>query len=143
EPGYNPSARPLEARVIHHDPHDQTPREQEIEQELELALERREHPDPNGGNGDKKAPMITGTLLHEVFLNPGLYLLFGGIIIGLVSQLQGEKVTREDDNFFINLFQGVLCLFLLEMGMMASRKLKDLRTAGPRFILYGLLAPNL
>jgi hypothetical protein len=128
---------------VHHDPYDQTPREQEIEQELELALERREHPEPNGNNDGKKAPILTRKLLHEVFLNTGLYLLFGGIIIGLVGQLQGEKVTREDDNFFINLFQGVLCLFLLEMGMMASRKLKDLRTAGPRFIVYGLLAPNL
>src|SRR3569623_78914 len=29
-----------------------------------------------------------GTLLHEVFLNPGLFLLFGGIVIGFVSELQ-------------------------------------------------------
>ncbi len=86
--------------------------------------------------------MITGKLVHEVFLNPGLYLLFGGIAIGLVSRLQGEKVTRDDDNFFLNLFQGVLCLFLLEMGMTASRKLKDLRIGGPAFIVFGLLAPN-
>jgi hypothetical protein len=143
EPSYNPAAKPLPSTIVHHDPYDQTPREQEIEQELELALERREHPERNGVNGGRKAPIITGKLLHEVFLNTGLYLLFGGIIIGLVSQLQGEKVTREDDNFFINLFQGVLCLFLLEMGMTASRKLKDLRTAGPAFIFYGLLAPNI
>jgi hypothetical protein len=143
EPGYDPSAKPLASEVTHHDPHDQTRREQEIERELELALEKREHPERNGANGGKKAPIIARKLLHEVFLNTGLYLLFGGIIIGLVSQLQGEKVTREDDNFFINLFQGVLCLFLLEMGMTASRKLKDLRSAGPAFIFYGLLAPNL
>jgi hypothetical protein len=143
EPGYNPSARPLASQVTHHDPYQQTPREQEIEQELELSLEKREHPEPDGTDGGDKRPIVTGKLLHEVFLNTGLYLLFGGIIIGLVSQLQGEKVTREDDNFFINLFQGVLCLFLLEMGMTASRKLKDLRTAGPAFIVYGLLAPNL
>ena len=88
-------------------------------------------------------PMLSRKLLHEVFLNPGLYLLFGGIVIGFISGLQGEKVTRDDDNFFVDLFQGVLCLFLLEMGMTASRKLKDLRTAGWRFIVFGLLAPNL
>ena len=40
-------------------------------------------------------------------------------------------------------FQGALCLFLLEMGMTASRKLKDLRTAGFGFIFFGLLAPNI
>ena len=42
----------------------------------------------------------------------------------------------------MTLFQGVLCLFLLEMGMTASRKLKDLRTAGIGFIAFGLIAPN-
>ena len=57
--------------------------------------------------------------------------------------MQGPTVTREDDNFFINLFQGVLCLFLLEMGMTASRKLKDLKSGGPGFIAFGLIAPNL
>jgi hypothetical protein len=29
------------------------------------------------------------------------------------------------------------------MGMTASRKLRDLRSAGPGFIVFGLLAPNL
>src|SRR4029078_2030193 len=82
-------------------------------------------------------------LLREVFLNPGLFLLFGGIIIGLASRLQGHKVTDADDNLFVTLFHGMLCLFLLEMGMTASKRLKDLRTAGWRFILFGLLAPNL
>lgn len=146
ELGYNPSARPLPVAIGGHHGHGaETKREQELEQELELSLEKREHPEPNGNNGNngKKGPIITRKLLHEVFLNTGLYLLFGGIIIGLVSRLQGEKVTREDDNFFISLFQGVLCLFLLEMGMTASRKLKDLKAAGPAFIVYGILAPNL
>jgi hypothetical protein len=38
---------------------------------------------------------------------------------------------------------GMLCLFLLEMGMTASRKLKDLKSGGPGFIAFGLIAPNL
>src|SRR5439155_27310409 len=36
---------------------------------------------------------INWRVLHEVFLNPGLFLLFAGIAIGFVSRLQGEKVT--------------------------------------------------
>jgi hypothetical protein len=92
----------------------------------------------------KKQPsVISGKLLHEVFLNTGLYLLFGGIVIGLISGLQGPEVTRADDSFFVTLFQGVLCLFLLEMGMTASRKLRDLRIAGWRYVAFGLLAPNI
>jgi hypothetical protein len=44
---------------------------------------------------------------------------------------------------YITAFQGALCLFLLEMGMTAASKLRDLKSAGRGFILFGLLAPNL
>ena len=37
------------------------------------------------------APAFNWHLLHEVFLNPGLFLLFGGILIGFVSRLQGAR----------------------------------------------------
>jgi len=88
------------------------------------------------------ASFINWELLHEVFLNPGLYLLFGGIFIGYVSRLQGEKVTRDDDFLFVTLFQGALCLFLLEMGITACKRLRDLKTAGLPFIAFALIAPN-
>jgi hypothetical protein len=91
----------------------------------------------------KRKPLITPELLHEVFLNPGIYLLMAGIVVGFISGKQGPTVTREDDTLFIGLFQGILCLFLLEMGMTASSKLKDLKRAGWRFIAYGLIAPNI
>lgn len=122
EPGYDPNAVPIiPAANGHGDDH------------------AGPHPTP-AANG-RPAGILSAKLLHEVFLNPGLYLLFGGILIGLLSGLQGKAVTRDDDNFFISLFQGILCLFLLEMGMTASRKLKDLRTAGAGFIVFGLLIP--
>jgi hypothetical protein len=98
--------------------------------------------DDAAGLDQKKPGLLSGKLLHEVFLNTGLYLLFGGILIGLISGMQGEAVTRADDNFFVTLFQGVLCLFLLEMGMTASRKLKDLKSGGPGYIAFALIAPN-
>jgi len=87
--------------------------------------------------------VFNAKLLHEVFLNPGIYLLFAGIVIGFVSRLQGEGVTKPVDNVFLSLFPGLLCIFLLEMGMTASRKLRDLRTAGLPFIAFGLIAPNI
>jgi hypothetical protein len=95
-------------------------------------------------NGEKRFnSFISLELLHEVFLNPGLFLLFGGIIIGFVSQLQGHEVTGPDDALFITLFQGALCLFLLEMGMTACKRLRDLRTAGWRFVAFALIGPNI
>lgn len=86
--------------------------------------------------------ILNKKILHEIFFNPGLYLLFGGIVIGFVSRLQGVEVTQAADRFFVVLFQGVLCLFLLEMGMTACSRLKDLRMGGKGFIAFGIIAPN-
>jgi len=85
---------------------------------------------------------INWELLHEVFLNPGLFLLFGGILIGFVGRSQGHAVTDADDALFVTLFQGALCLFLLEMGMTACKRLRDLKTAGWRFVAFALVGPN-
>jgi uncharacterized protein len=131
EPGYDPSAKP--PPPISDDGHG-------VEDAKKMSLEEMEH--PNGNGHDRKRDGFNPALLHEVFLNPGLYLLFGGILIGFISGLQGKAVTRDDDNFFVSLFQGILCLFLLEMGMTASRKLRDLRQAGWRYVAFGIIAPN-
>ncbi len=95
EPGYDPGATLTKTLVGQPGHHAETKHEAGVESELEMALERMEHPDLNGnGNGEKKPAIFSGKLLHEVFLNTGLYLLFGGIIIGLISGLQGPEVTR-------------------------------------------------
>ena len=115
-----------------------------IARELDFSLDKRRRPQPDGVDETGKKPaLLSRQLLREVFLNPGLLLLFGGIAIGFISGLQGHKVTHDNDNFFIAAFQGALCLFLLEMGMTAARKLRDLKSAGRGFIFFGLLAPNL
>ena len=152
EPGYIPPVKvgvgPGTAARPPHGQSLETEDKRGIEQELELSMEKLEHPnwepDRSPALGKpKRMPIFSRDLLQEVFLNPGLVLLIGGILIGLISGLQGQKVVADDDKFFVLAFQGVLCLFLLEMGMTASRKLKDLRAAGPGFIVFGLLAPNI
>ena len=145
EPGYHPPARvgpgaasrPASGQRLDNE------RELALEQETAIALELRQHAGNDVDSDDTKSGAGTVKLLREVFLNPGLYLLFGGIVIGLVSRLQGVKVVHDNDKVFVAAFQGVLCLFLLEMGMTAARRLKDLKTAGPGFIAFALLAPNL
>jgi hypothetical protein len=142
EPGYNPKAR-LELVTAAQAQQPQTRHELEVEAELEISLEKRDHPDPVEVNPPVATAPVSGTLLREVLLNPGLYLLFGGILIGFIGRLQGASVIEDGDHVFVTAFQGMLCLFLLEMGMTASRKLKDLRSAGRGLIAFGLLAPNL
>ena len=97
--------------------------------------------DSRNGHGRKR--VIDAHLLHEVLLNPGTFLLFAGVAIGLLSGLQGEKTTEPIDRLFNFEFQGMLCLFLLEMGITACRRIKDLKTAGIGFIAFGLIAPNI
>ncbi|MFZ0906080.1 MAG: sodium-dependent bicarbonate transport family permease [Mycobacterium sp.] len=145
EPGYKPVANVGPGAASRPAPGKQLDSEHElaIEQETEIALELRKHPGDSVDSDDAKSGARTVKLLREVLLNPGLYLLFGGIVIGLISRLQGVKVVHDNDKVFVAAFQGVLCLFLLEMGMTAARRLKDLKSAGPGFIAFGLLAPNL
>jgi hypothetical protein len=118
--------------------------DEDTEERIQFALRKRKHPgwEHATGTGAKEG-ILSRKLLREVFLNPGLCLLFGGIVIGFVSGLQGHKVTHDADSLFISAFQGALCLFLLEMGMTAASKVRDLRAAGRGFIFFGLLVPNL
>ncbi|HUB56541.1 MAG TPA: sodium-dependent bicarbonate transport family permease [Mycobacterium sp.] len=121
--------------------------ERGVEQELEVTREKGEHPpgeliqNPSGDSA-KKRRVFSAELWHEVFLNPGIALLIGGIVIGFISGLQGAKVVHDDDALFVSAFQGALCLFLLEMGITASRKLRDLRSAGQGFVVFAVLMPN-
>lgn len=86
-------------------------------------------------------------ILHEVFFNPGLYFLFAGTLVGFISGslfIRHDKanVISSENLLFVTLMHGVLCLFLLEMGITASKRLKDVKDAGWGFITFGILAPN-
>jgi uncharacterized protein len=140
EPGYDPAAKPLPSESV--ETGHQKPHKKEIEWEEEMALEKMEHDGSLAEVTTQPKRLFSLQLLHEVFLNPGIYLLFTGIVIGLISGLQGVEVTMIDDPFFVTLFHGILCLFLFEMGMTASRELRDLRTGGVPFVIFGLIAPN-
>jgi uncharacterized protein len=143
EPGYNLDADAFEPSLDaeSHGKHGaDNNRTKGVEKAEELALEKLVQPKEQQTRTE--SGLLNPEMLREVFLNPGLFLLFGGVFVGFVSGLQGPGITRDADKTFVDLFQGLLCLFLLEMGMTASRKLKDLKTAGVGFIAFSLLAPN-
>ena len=148
EPGYDPNALPTPPG--NHSDGACDPAHSDAELAADLALEKRGRAGAASGTvttlsarTDAKQSIFNKDLMREVFLNPGIFLLFGGITIGFIGRLQGIHYTEKDDPFFVNMFQGALCLFLLEMGMTASAKLRDLTTAGWQFIAFGILAPNL
>jgi hypothetical protein len=76
--------------------------------------------------------------LHEILTGKSVLLLVGGVVVGFIAGHHGYEQVAP---FFQKPFKGILCLFLLEMGMVAARRLRDLRTAGLFLISFALIAP--
>lgn len=79
-----------------------------------------------------------GELLREVFLNASVVLLLGSFAIGLIA---GPKGYAEVQPFFESGFKGVLCLFLLDMGLIAARRLIDARALNLRLAMLAIAFP--
>jgi len=77
-------------------------------------------------------------LLHEVFFNASVVLLLGAFAIGIVA---GEEGFGEVTPFFEAGFKGVLCLFLLDMGLIAARRIMDARSMTIRLVAIALFLP--
>jgi uncharacterized protein len=67
-------------------------------------------------------------------------LLGGGVLIGLLSGETGYELMRP---FYVDLFPGMLTLFLLEMGTLVGERLDDLRKVGLPLLAYSLILPPL
>ncbi len=91
------------------------------------------------GGGGKVVP--ARRLLREVFLNGSVVLLLGSFAIGWIG---GPASKAQLSVFAEGLFPGALCLFLLEMGLVAVRQLRAAgRGLQPALIGFGLLMPLL
>ena len=84
-----------------------------------------------------------GALLHEAFLNSSIYLLIGSLIIGFLVAFFNPSGVEKMEPFTGRLFYGVLCFFLLDMGIIAAQRLGDLRRAGAFLTGFALLMPLL
>jgi hypothetical protein len=89
-------------------------------------------------NGDNKQHMTK--LLHEAFTNGSVILLIGSMIIGAIAAPSGMQKLYP---FMNDIFMGVLCLFLFEMGMEAARKIKEFRKVGMVLVVFGMIMPLL
>lgn len=78
------------------------------------------------------------SLVHEALCGRSVLLLTGALVVGALS---GPAGMAKVEPFFVAPFQGVLALFLLEMGTVAGRRLGDLRKVGPFLLAFGILVP--
>jgi hypothetical protein len=90
--------------------------------------------------GNSKEKLRWKSAVREVILGKSIFLLLTGLIIGLI--VGGEKVEAISPLFF-DLFKGALALFLMEMGLVASRRLADLKKVGFFLLGFGILMPLL
>jgi hypothetical protein len=77
---------------------------------------------------------------HEVLFGKSVLLLAGGLAIGAVAGVEGSKAIAP---VFIDPFRGILALFLLELGLVAGGRLREIGPFGPRLLLLGLGFPPL
>ncbi len=88
-----------------------------------------------GGTGTAPAPT---NLLRESFLNGPVFLLLGALLIGVLA---GDRGWESVAPFAHAPFKGVLCLFLLDMGLVAARRLSALRQSGLLLSSFAVGAP--
>jgi uncharacterized protein len=79
-----------------------------------------------------------GGLLHEVFANGSVVLLVGAFVIGLIAGKDGFEPVKP---LFDVGFRGVLCLFLLDMGLIAARRLTQSKKLNIRLVSLAIILP--
>ena len=79
-------------------------------------------------------------VLQEAFLNGSVFLLLGSLVVGIITSQKGwdrlEVFTGE-------IFYGMLTFFLLDMGLVAARRIDDLKKSGSFVIGFSIFMPIL
>ncbi|WP_299880764.1 sodium-dependent bicarbonate transport family permease [uncultured Sulfitobacter sp.] len=89
------------------------------------------------GQGDGRR--MDPELMREIMLNGSIVLLVGSFVIGGITGADG---LARIESFIVSPFQGVLCLFLLDMGLVAGRGLREggaVLRPGP--LVFGVIMP--
>ncbi len=63
-------------------------------------------------------------VIHEALFNGSVFLLVGSLIIGYIAGRPGELELKP---FVDDIFKGVLCFYMLDMGILAGQKLSSLK----------------
>ncbi|WP_416908632.1 MAG: sodium-dependent bicarbonate transport family permease [Polymorphobacter sp.] len=92
----------------------------------------------NRARGPESPGSPLSDLLREVLVNGSVVLLAGSFVIGMIIGDAGFKPIAP---LFDGLFKGALCLFLLDMGLVAARRLIDARLLTPALAALGVALP--
>ncbi|MER3435979.1 MAG: sodium-dependent bicarbonate transport family permease [Leptolyngbya sp. ERB_1_1] len=79
-------------------------------------------------------------VLREAFFNGSVFLLIGSVAIGFLTGEHGWQTLKP---FTQDMFYGVLTFFLLDMGLVAAKRIKELQKSGAFLVSFGVLIPML
>lgn len=79
-------------------------------------------------------------IVHKIFTNGAILLLLGSFVIGFITGLDG---LAKLSGFLDAPFQGILCLFLLDIGLLVSRNLHLVRSFSFPLFCFGIYMPIL
>ena len=107
---------------------------------LASRARQRANSEDNGENNGRDNPAVhnRGSLLRESLTNGSVVLLIGSMVIGAIA---APKALKAIEPFVSDIFMGMLCLFLLEMGMEAARRIEEFRRVGLVLAGFGILMP--
>lgn len=91
-----------------------------------------------GSTGGRHGGGSFAAALREAALNGSVLLLAGSLLVGLII---GKPGLAGLSGLFVAPWDGVLCLFLLEMGFIATSRLREAMGLDARLILFGLGMP--
>lgn len=101
-----------------------------------LLLARRA---TRSGPEPSRETATTGELLREVSLNGSVVMLVGSFLIGWATGAKGLAMIAP---FIVDPFRGVLCLFLLDMGLVAGRGMREgAKHLSPPVLVFGIAMP--
>ena len=103
-----------------------------------LILHEKSKQTPNNEQGKKKK---FATIIQTSILNTSVFLLLGALVVGALSEFFDHSGVEKIAPFTNQIFYGVLCLFLLEMGISAASRINELRKSGIFLIAFSILFP--
>ena len=84
-------------------------------------------------------PVSLKAVLHEAFTDGAHLLLIGSLLIGYLTGEAGKEMMAP---FTADIFKGILAFFLLEMGLLVARQLREARGMPPFLIGFALVMPS-
>ncbi len=90
------------------------------------------------GKRDEAAPGHWAEFTRELLFGKSVLLLLGGMAIGAFVGAEGVKPLAP---LFFDLFKGVVCFLLLELGVTTARQFSVLKSSGAFLSVFGVIFP--